>query len=77
MMHCKKRLAVFPSPAWMSLSKLALARNNLINSRLERVWLVTSRLGTGKPLIFFTVSLMSIFLVTFTYHIMYIKREDM
>ncbi len=28
--HCKKRLAVFPSPAWMSLTKLSLAGNNLI-----------------------------------------------
>jgi hypothetical protein len=28
--HCKKRLAVFPSPAGMSLTKLSLAGNNLI-----------------------------------------------
>jgi hypothetical protein len=28
--HCKKRLAVFPSPAGMSLSELSLAGNNLI-----------------------------------------------
>jgi hypothetical protein len=28
--HCKKRLAVFPSPAGMSLIKLFLAGNNLI-----------------------------------------------
>ncbi len=29
-LHCKKRLAVFPSPAGMSLTKLSLAGNNLI-----------------------------------------------
>jgi hypothetical protein len=28
--HCKKRLPFFPSPAGMSLTKLSLARNNLI-----------------------------------------------
>jgi len=30
MLHCKKRLTVFPSPAGISLTKLPLARNNLI-----------------------------------------------
>ncbi len=29
-LHCKKRLAVFPSPAGMSLTKLSLVGNNLI-----------------------------------------------
>jgi hypothetical protein len=29
-MHCKKRLAIFPSPAGMSLIKLQLAGKNLI-----------------------------------------------
>jgi hypothetical protein len=29
-LHCKKRLAVFPSPAGMSLTKLSLGGNNLI-----------------------------------------------
>jgi hypothetical protein len=29
-LHCKKRLAVFPSPDGMSLTKLSLAGNNLI-----------------------------------------------
>jgi hypothetical protein len=29
-MHCKKRFAIFPSPAGMSLTKLSLAGNNLI-----------------------------------------------
>jgi hypothetical protein len=28
--HCKKRLAIFPSPAGMSLTKISLAGNNLI-----------------------------------------------
>jgi hypothetical protein len=50
-MHCKKRLAIFPSPAGMSLTKLSLAGNTLI--RTGRVWLVTSWLGTGKSLTFF------------------------
>ncbi len=28
--HCKKRLSIFPSPGWMSLTKLSVAGNNLI-----------------------------------------------
>jgi hypothetical protein len=28
--HCKKRLAIFPSPGGMSLTKLSLAGENLI-----------------------------------------------
>jgi hypothetical protein len=28
--HCKKRFIIFPFPAWMSLNKFYLARNNLI-----------------------------------------------
>jgi hypothetical protein len=39
----------------MSLTKLFLGGNNLIISRPGRVWSVTSRQGTGKPLTFFTV----------------------
>jgi hypothetical protein len=31
-LHCKKRLAVFPSPGGMSLTKLSLAGNDLIIS---------------------------------------------
>ncbi len=46
--HCKKELAGFPSPAGMSLIKLFLGGNNLVFSLPERVWSVTSRLGTGK-----------------------------
>jgi hypothetical protein len=30
LIHCKKRLAIFPSPAGMSLTKLSLAGSNLI-----------------------------------------------
>jgi hypothetical protein len=30
LLHCKKRLAVFPSPAGISLTKLSLAGNKLI-----------------------------------------------
>jgi hypothetical protein len=46
--HCKKRLASFPPSGGMSLTKLSLNY-----SRPERVWLVTSRLGTGNSLTFF------------------------
>jgi hypothetical protein len=46
--HCKKELAIFPSPAGMSLIKLFLGGNNLVFSHPERVWSVTSRLGTGN-----------------------------
>jgi hypothetical protein len=53
LIHCKKELAVFPSPAGMSLIKLFLGGNNLVFSRPERVWSVTSRLGTGKWLTLF------------------------
>jgi hypothetical protein len=28
--HCKKRFAIFPSPAGMSITELSLAGNNLI-----------------------------------------------
>jgi hypothetical protein len=51
--HCKKELAIFPSPAGMSLTKLYLAWKKLNYSRLGRVWSVTSRLGTGKRLTLF------------------------
>ncbi len=55
MTHCKKRLAVFPSFAAVSPTKLSLAGYKLIITGQGRVWLVTSRLGTGKSLTFFTV----------------------
>jgi len=45
LVHCKKELAGFPSPAGMSLIKLFLGGNNLVFSRPERVWSVTSRWG--------------------------------
>jgi hypothetical protein len=35
MVHCKKRLAIFPALAGMSLNKLSLAGNNLIFSGQE------------------------------------------
>jgi len=37
-LHCKKRFAVFPSPARMSLTKLSLAGNNLPNPSPWKVW---------------------------------------
>jgi hypothetical protein len=42
----KKRLAIFPSPTGISLTKLSLAAEMFI-------WSVKSRVGTGKSLIFF------------------------
>ncbi len=60
-LHCKKRLAIFPSPAGMSLTKISLAGNNL-------VW-VTSRLGTGKWLTFvFSVLIRTCWFAHFFYH---------
>ncbi len=57
-LHCKKELAVFPSPAGMSLIKLFLGGKNIVFSRPERVWSVTSRLETGKWLTpFYSVAL--------------------
>ncbi len=54
--HCKKELAIFPSPAGMSLTKLSLGGKKLNYSRPGRVWSVTSRLGTGKrPTLFYSV----------------------
>ncbi len=43
-LHCKKRFAVFPSPAGISLTELSLSGNILIiyNTRTGSVWLVTS-----------------------------------
>ncbi len=52
-LHCKKELAIFPSPAGMSLTKLSLGGKKLNYSRPGRVWSVTSRLGTGKRLTLF------------------------
>jgi hypothetical protein len=50
-MHSKKRFAIFPSTGGMSLTKLSLDGNNFNLITL----IVTSRLGTGKSLTFFTV----------------------
>jgi hypothetical protein len=54
-LHCKKRLAIFPSPAGLSQTKFALVGNSLINPGQGGLGSVTSRLGTGKPLTFFRV----------------------
>ena len=63
-LHCKKELAIFPSPAGMSLTKLSLGGKKLNYSRPGRVWSVTSRLGTGKRLtLFYSVSYICYFLL--------------
>jgi hypothetical protein len=51
-MHCKKRLAVFPSPAEMSLTILSLA-GNYSWPRESLVSDITAE--DGKPITFFTV----------------------
>ncbi len=51
--HSKKRFAVFPPPAGMSLTKLSLAGIYFNYYRPGRVWSVTYRLGTGNLLTFF------------------------
>jgi len=67
-LHCKKELAVFPSPAWMSLIKLFLGGNNLVFSRPERVWSVTSWLGTVKWLtLFYSVYVCPLYATTLLY----------
>ncbi len=61
-LHCKKELAIFPSPAGMSLTKLSLGGKKLNYSRPGRVWSVTSRLGTGKrPTLFNSVGMSCLF----------------
>jgi hypothetical protein len=54
LLHCKKRLAIFPSLAGRDVTTQTFtAGNNLINySHPERVWLVTSYLEIGKSLTF-------------------------
>ncbi len=47
-LHCKKRLAVFPSPAGVSLTKLSLAGNNLNLFKfisLNLIYLIIPRQG--------------------------------
>ncbi len=51
------------SPAGMLLTKVSLAGKNNY-SRPGRAWLVTSRLGTGKTITFFTVYRHVIYLVS-------------
>ncbi len=48
--HCKKSLAIFSSPAGLSLTKLSLEGNKLFPARI--FCLVTSQLGRGKSLFF-------------------------
>ncbi len=45
-LHCKKRLAIFPSPAGMSLTKLSLAGNKLYPAKESLVSDVPA--GDGK-----------------------------
>ncbi len=54
--HCKKRLAGFPSPAGMSLTEFSLAGNNLINPGQGEFG---AGLGTEKPPLtfFYSVSI--------------------
>jgi hypothetical protein len=47
--HCKKRLAIFSSPAGMPLTKLSLEGNKLFPARK----ILTFQLGMGKSLISF------------------------
>jgi hypothetical protein len=55
-LHCKKKVIVFPFPSRdVTNQTLPAAGNNLIIPGPGRVWLVTSRLGTGKIVTFFTV----------------------
>jgi hypothetical protein len=50
-----KKIIVFPVPS-RGVTNQTLSGRELLNySRPGRVWLVTSRLGTGKTIIFFTV----------------------
>ncbi len=44
--HCKKRFAIFPSPAGMSLTKLSLGRNTVFPSRESLVSDIPA--GDGK-----------------------------
>jgi hypothetical protein len=48
----------------MSLIKLFLGGNNLVFTRPERVWSVTSRLGTGKWLTLFYSAASGLYLYT-------------
>jgi len=53
--HTIKKVIVFPVTSW-DVTNQTLPGQELLNySRPGRVWLVTSRLGTGKTTTFFTV----------------------
>ncbi len=49
MLHCKKGWAIFPPPAGRSVTKLSVARNNLINPGMGEYgyWLLVSDIPAG------------------------------
>jgi hypothetical protein len=52
-LQCKKKVIVFPVPSRDVTNQTLPGLELLKYSRPERVWLVTSRLGTGKTITFF------------------------
>jgi hypothetical protein len=54
-LHCKKKVSRFPVPSRDVTNQTLPGLEKLNYSRLGRVWLVTSLLGRGKRLTFFTV----------------------
>jgi hypothetical protein len=51
--HCKKMVSDFPGPNLDVTNQTLPGREKFNYSRQGRVWIVTSRLGTGKSLTFF------------------------
>jgi hypothetical protein len=64
--HCKKRLAIFPSPAGMSLTKLSLATGNNLTSRESFVSDIPAGTGKSNNLFFTVYSLLNYNLSFFT-----------
>ncbi len=58
-LHCKKRLAVFPSPAGMPLTKLSLAGNNLGDRKTANLFLLckSDKKGTMHEHVFLSILL--------------------
>ncbi len=52
-LHCKKKVCGFPVPSRDVTNQTLPGQEYFNYSRTERVWLVTSRLGTGKSINFF------------------------
>ncbi len=52
-LHCKKRLAIFYVPSRVVANQTLPCRELLNYSLPGRVWLLTSRLGTGKKITLF------------------------